>query len=163
MNISATSETRAGSSFAEQKSSGLGAIGGLSYGTRQQSTDQEDTAARALACSVGSLAGNVTIVAGNQYNQIGSSVVVPTDNVDIAAKSVCITEARKTLASQTEQKFKQSGISVSVSNPILDALETVPNKLHTLRVPPQPSIFRAKDYSRSISLEQTRRWTWKRI
>ncbi|MBX3656763.1 MAG: hemagglutinin repeat-containing protein, partial [Ramlibacter sp.] len=36
-----------------------------------------------------------------------------------------ITEARETASSETEQKFKQTGISVSVSNPILSALQTV--------------------------------------
>ena len=123
--ITAATETQSASSFVEQSKSGLGALGGLSYGTRLQSTDQDNTATRAVASSVGSLAGNVTITAGNQYSEVGSHVVAPQGDVDIVAKSVSITEARETTGSQTEQLFKQSGISVSVSNPIINALQTV--------------------------------------
>ncbi|MBX3654967.1 MAG: hemagglutinin repeat-containing protein [Ramlibacter sp.] len=127
VSLKAATETLASSSFFEEKKSGLGALGGLSFGKRELSTDGQDTATRAAASTVGSLSGNVSITAGNAYTQVGSDVMTPQGNIDITAKTVSITEARETASSETEQKFKQTGISVSVGGALLDTGRTVAN------------------------------------
>ncbi|MBX3585259.1 MAG: hemagglutinin repeat-containing protein [Ramlibacter sp.] len=125
VNLSAATETLTSSSFFEEKKSGFGALGGLSFGKRELSNEADNTATHAAASTVGSLSGNVSISAGNTYTQVGSDVMTPQGNIDITAKTVSITEARETASSETEQKFKQTGIAVTVSNPILSAVQTV--------------------------------------
>ncbi|MGE0497374.1 MAG: hemagglutinin repeat-containing protein [Ramlibacter sp.] len=125
VNLSAATETLTSSSFFEEKKSGFGALGGLSFGKRELSNEADNTATHAAASTVGSLSGNVSITAGNTYTQVGSDVMTPQGNIDITAKTVSITEARETASSETEQKFKQTGIAVTVSNPILSAVQTV--------------------------------------
>jgi hypothetical protein len=45
--------------------------------------------------------------------------------VEIAAKTVDIVEARETDAGRFVQKSKQSGLTVSISNPVISAVPTV--------------------------------------
>ncbi|MGE0332271.1 MAG: hemagglutinin repeat-containing protein [Ramlibacter sp.] len=125
VSITAAMETLTSNSFVEEKKSGLGAMGGISYGKREQSTDTDTTATRAAASNIASLKGNVSISAGQTYNQVGSNVMTPVGNVDITAKTVNITEARETSTSETEQKFKQSGISVNATGAIATAIHTM--------------------------------------
>ncbi len=73
---------------------------------------------------MGSIAGNVTLQAGEAYKQVGSDVIAPAGDITILAKTVDIVEARETSRSETEEKFKQSGFTVSISNPLISALET---------------------------------------
>jgi filamentous hemagglutinin len=125
--ITAATDTTTSTSFADEKKSGFGALGGggPSYGTREQSTANTTTSTSAAASSVGSLYGNVTITSGGTYTQSGSNVVAPEGDVTITAKKVDITDATETSTSDTEQKFKQAGVSASVSNPIINAIESV--------------------------------------
>jgi len=78
----------------------------------------------AAASTVGSVGGNVTITAGNQYKQVGSDVLTPKGDINITAKTVDIVEARETNKQSTEQKFEQSGLTLSLSSPLLTAVQT---------------------------------------
>jgi len=127
VSITAATETLSGNSFVEERKSGFGALGGLSFGKKVETTEQERDATSAKASSVASLLGNVNITAGQAYTQTGSNVLAPVGDVTIAAKTVAITEARETDKARFEQTMKQSGISVSVSNTILDAGRTIVN------------------------------------
>jgi filamentous hemagglutinin len=49
---------------------------------------------------------------------------MPSAHVTIVAKKVDIVEARETTNSETEQKFKQTGLSIGLSNPIFSAVQT---------------------------------------
>ncbi|MES2974160.1 MAG: hemagglutinin repeat-containing protein [Pseudomonadota bacterium] len=124
VSITAATQTYTSSSFAQDRKSGLGALGGLSFGSHQQSTGASETATRAVSSNIGSLQGNVNITAGQTYTQTGSHVVAPHGDVTISGEKVLITEARETASSQLDQKFRQSGIAVTVSNPLISALET---------------------------------------
>ncbi len=112
------------SHFQETSKSGLGAMGGLSYGKSQHSTDQQVVQTASQASTVGAIAGDVTLVAGQSYRQSGSDVLAPGGDVNILAKDIAIVEARETQSSRTEERFKSSGISVSVGSPILSAAQT---------------------------------------
>ncbi|EIJ46875.1 putative surface adhesin [Herbaspirillum sp. GW103] len=64
-------------------------------------------------------------MAGNRYAQVGSDVLAPKGDVDIAAKSVEIRAAEQASKSTTEDKYKQSGLTVAVTSPVISAIQTV--------------------------------------
>lgn len=81
-------------------------------------------ATSSLTATVASLGGNVTLQAGNGYRQVGSDVVAPGDDIAISAQTVNIQEARETSQSQTEQKSRQSGLTLAISSPLTSAVQT---------------------------------------
>lgn len=130
--IEADTNTQTRSSFSAKSESGLMSGGdlGVSVGTREQSTDQKSTSTTAAASTVGSTGGNVRISAGQTFTQKGSDVLATSTttgsgNVDITAKKVDIVEARETSATETKTEFKQSGITLSLSNPVVSAAQTM--------------------------------------
>ena len=50
-------------------------------------------------------------------------------NIAITAKTVNITEARETGSQSSEQKFKQSGVTVAVTSPVISALQMADKQL----------------------------------
>jgi len=124
--IEAATNTLQESHFREEKKSGLLSSGGIGFtiGSQQQSTDAKGTSTMAVASTVGSTAGNVTIEAGNDYKQVGSNVVAPQGDIDINAKKIDIIEAQNTSLNTTETKFKQSGITLALSSPVISAVQT---------------------------------------
>ncbi|EHP37809.1 hypothetical protein OR16_40784 [Cupriavidus basilensis OR16] len=89
-----------------------------------QSVDKRDLSTRAAASTIGSTGGDVTLVAGNHYQQTGSQVLAPKGDIDIHAKKVDIVEARETGRSTEESKFRQSGLTVAVTAPVISAIQT---------------------------------------
>ena len=126
LTIEAAQTTRDSASFRDEKTSGLFTGGGIgvTYGVKQQSLDSQAANTAAAASTVGSIGGNVTLIAGNQYRQVGSDVVAPGADISILAKKVDITEARETSQSATEQKFSQSGLTLAITSPVITALQT---------------------------------------
>nr|WP_231649600.1 hemagglutinin repeat-containing protein [Ralstonia syzygii] len=110
----------------EEKKSGLFSSGGIGFtiGTQQQSQDNQDARTTAAASTVGSTNGNVAIGAGNHYQQVGSNVVAPQGDITIQAKKVDILEAQETSHSTQETQFKQSGLTVAVTAPVIAAIQT---------------------------------------
>ena len=112
--------------FRKETTSGVFGSGmGITVGSKMQSHDVNSTKETASASTVGSTDGNVTIAAGNAYQQTGSDIITPKGNIDITAKSVDIESAAQIGKTVTEDKFKQQGVTVSVSAPIISALQTV--------------------------------------
>ncbi len=124
--VAATNSQTQSKLHAEQKS-GLMDSGGIGFtvGKREQSADTASQSTSAAASTIGSKTGNVNIVAGNQYTQTGSDILTPGGDITILAKDIAILDAQNTSASQSESKFKQSGLSVSVTNPVLAAAQTI--------------------------------------
>ncbi|WP_370678465.1 hemagglutinin repeat-containing protein [Comamonas sp. GB3 AK4-5] len=127
--IQAATETHHSTHYQETRKSGVFGSGGMGFtiGKQQQSTDQAGKQTTAAASTVGAVNGDVNIVAGNQYRQVGSDVVAPQGDVNVLAKDIAITEARETSGSSTETRFKQSGVSVSISSPVISAVQTADN------------------------------------
>ncbi len=126
LSVEAAAETHNETHTSKTKQSGAFSSGtGFTIGSKQQSTDQKTDATRVAKSTVGSTDGNVLLLAGETYRQVGSDVVAPKGDIDIAAKTVDIVEARETSRTVTEQKFKQSGLTVSVSSPVITAVQTV--------------------------------------
>jgi filamentous hemagglutinin len=125
VNITAAQNTESQSSFRQETKSGLMSSGGIGFtvGSRMQSVDQGQTQTTAAGSTVGSTGGNVTINAGKTYTQTGSDVLTPAGDIAITAKAVDINEARETGSQSTEQKFKQSGVSVGLTGGMIDTLQ----------------------------------------
>ena len=123
LTIQAASNTSSQTSFKETKESGLldGSDFGISLGQCEQSLEQQALGTSTAASTFGSIEGNVTLLAGNQYRQAGSDVLAPQGDITIIGQQVNIKEARETSQCTTEQKFKQSGLSIS--NPVLSAVQ----------------------------------------
>lgn len=126
ISIEAATDSHAETHFKKEKTSGLFSSGGLSltYGSMEQSGDNRNRNTYAASSTVGSVEGDVTIRASEAYKQVGSDVLAPQGDIDIAAKKVGIVEARETGRYTQEHKFKQSGISVSVTSPVISAIQT---------------------------------------
>ena len=126
INIESATNTANSTSFSETKTKGLfSSGGGLTFGKKQQSTDQKDQTTTAAASTVGSIGGNVNLIAGQTFKQVGSDVVAPKGDINILAKDVQIIEARETSASQTETKAKQSGLTVGISSSVISGIQGV--------------------------------------
>lgn len=126
VNVTAATQADVESHFRQEKRSGLMSAGGVGFtvGTRTQSTDNQDSGNSAAASTIGSTQGNVTFQAGKHYVQTGSDVIALAGNVDITAQRVDISEARETNRSETETKFKQTGVTVAVTSPVISAIQT---------------------------------------
>ncbi|MHA6911495.1 hemagglutinin repeat-containing protein, partial [Ralstonia pseudosolanacearum] len=126
VNIDAATNSTTERHLREEKKSGLFSSGGIGFtiGTQQQSQDNQDARTTAAASTVGSTNGNVAIGAGNHYQQVGSNVVAPQGDITIQAKKVDILEAQETSHSTQETQFKQSGLTVAVTAPVIAAIQT---------------------------------------
>ncbi|MDQ5918544.1 MAG: filamentous hemagglutinin, partial [Pseudomonadota bacterium] len=106
--------------------SGVFGSGGVGFtlGSRMNSSDQQTEATTAAKSTVGSVEGNVTLLAGEKYRQVGSDVIAVQGDIDIAAKQVDIKEARETSRTTTETRSKQSGLTIAITSPVITAIQT---------------------------------------
>ena len=131
---------RESSSHNEKKSGIFGANSGIGFtiGSQKQSMDNQRNVVTHTGSTVGAIDGNVVINAGNHYQQTASDVVAGMGadtgkgvvdpnrgNIDITAKSADIVNATATEDNQSQQKFKQSGLTVSVSNGLVDQYNSI--------------------------------------
>jgi filamentous hemagglutinin len=131
--IEAAQNQHSQSRYHEVRKSGVFTSGaGITLGKQQQSSDQRHTQTTAAASTVGAVHGDVNIAAGARYQQTGSDLLAPGGDVHIAAREVAITEARKHSHARLEHRFKQSGLSVSVSNPVIDAAQGALDTAHAV-------------------------------
>ncbi|WP_171962503.1 two-partner secretion domain-containing protein [Bordetella trematum] len=129
LTIQAAKETSSESHFKETRKSGVFSGGGIGFtvGKQMQSDDEKSVRTTAVSSTVGSVNGDVNLSAGNQYRQIGSDVLAPEGNISVVAKNIEISEARETGRFEQKSKFKQSGLSVSITSPVISAVETTGN------------------------------------
>ena len=141
VNILAAENTSSESSFSQTKKSGLfGTSGGLGFTIGKQQTDDSNakTALTHTGSNVGAIDGNVIIDAGRNYQQTGSNIVAgmgadsnkdinsaDRGNTVIRAQSINIDNTMDVYTNQSEQKFKQSGLTVAVSNSLVDNAKSI--------------------------------------
>ncbi|ROM86006.1 adhesin [Pseudomonas brassicacearum] len=108
------------------KKSGLFSGGGIAVtlGTQKQSVKDLATEHTAVASTVGSTTGDVLIEAGKGYRQVGSQVSAPQGNIDVTAQTIDVVEARNTRERERETLFKQTGFTLTVTNPVISAIQT---------------------------------------
>ncbi|MDH0074928.1 hemagglutinin repeat-containing protein [Stenotrophomonas maltophilia] len=126
LTIQAATNTSSESHFKRKDQRGLLYNGGVAFtaGSQMQSQDAKDVRTTASASTVGSTHGNVVLAAGNDYRQVGSHVVALDGDVDIQARRVDIVEARQSGVTSEESKFRQSGLTVALSAPVISALQS---------------------------------------
>lgn len=98
--------------------------GSVTWGNRTLDQLQNGTDTTHIGSTVGSLEGNVTLSAGKAYKQEASSVIAPQGNIDISGQSVDIVAAQNTAQDTQDTRFKQTGLTLAVSNPVLAAAQT---------------------------------------
>lgn len=125
--IESATETHGETHYADKLKSGLFTNGGLSitYGDQQTTQNAGSVSTYAAASTVGSTQDNVVIDVGKSYAQTGSDVLAPQGDINIAAQRVDIVEARESSRSETETRFKQSGLTVALTSPVISAVETI--------------------------------------
>ncbi|MFJ9535136.1 hemagglutinin repeat-containing protein [Herbaspirillum sp. NPDC101396] len=109
-----------------ETTSGLMSSGfGVTLGSRGQDRDTNTSSTTNVGSTIGSVGGNVTIVATNRYTQIGSDVMAPGGDITIKAKTVDINAAYDTSSSSDKQSMHQSGLTLALTAPAISALQSV--------------------------------------
>jgi len=110
-----------------EKQSGMFSGGGIgvTIGTKVLESHQGSRQVTNNASIVGSTAGNVNITAGKSYTQTGSNMQTLAGDITITAQQVNINAAHDTSDVTQETRFKQTGLTLQVTNPVLSAIQTV--------------------------------------
>ncbi|WP_211465747.1 hemagglutinin repeat-containing protein [Collimonas silvisoli] len=124
--ISSAQNTSDSSYRFEEKTSGVFSSGGVGFtaGKKEQQNTQTSQQTTQTGSIIGSTDGNIRISAGNAYTQTGSDVIAPKGDIDILAQKVDINAATETMHATQDSKFKQSGVTVAVTNPVISAVQT---------------------------------------
>lgn len=96
----------------------------IGYGSSKLTNTNDSQQVMNVASAVGSVEGNVNITSGKTYIQTGSDVLTPQGDINVAAQQVNIVAATDTYASQQTMKYKQSGITLAITSPVISAIQT---------------------------------------
>ncbi|WP_458646513.1 hemagglutinin repeat-containing protein [Ralstonia flatus] len=113
LTVTTAQNTSSSYNFEQTTKSGFGAMGGLSYGKRDQKDTMNDNAVTQTASMVGSTGGNVNMTAGNALTVTGSQVIAAKDITGTGA-DVTIQAAQGSTHHDETHEVKQSGVSVGV-------------------------------------------------
>nr|WP_308694516.1 hemagglutinin repeat-containing protein [Xanthomonas albilineans] len=122
LTLEAAQNTHSEEHDSQRKKSGLFGNGGLSvtYGKQSLKTDTTSSTLTHTGSTVGSLDGNVTLVAGNTLAITGSDVMALQGDLTAKAKDIAITEVHDTRDSTQKTAFKQGGLTASVTSAALN-------------------------------------------
>ncbi|WP_338641618.1 hemagglutinin repeat-containing protein [Burkholderia pyrrocinia] len=125
VNIKTSQDTIQSSTYFDKKETGLMSNGGLSVsvGSRSNSDKQQSSSVTNNGSAIGALNGNLTVSAGNDLHATGSILHAGND-VNLAGKTVKIDAATDTSSFAEQQKFRQAGVTVGVTNPVVAAVQT---------------------------------------
>ncbi|MBO7380636.1 MAG: hemagglutinin repeat-containing protein, partial [Neisseriaceae bacterium] len=129
ININAAENRYYSESEHQVKKSGLLGTGGIgiTIGTQKTQTNADNTAIIHSGSQIGSLKGDTTIYAGEQYTQTGSTVLSAGGETTISGSQVDIKAAQNKNEDKYRQRFEQKGITVSVSSTLTDFAQTAVN------------------------------------
>ncbi|MFA1260174.1 hemagglutinin repeat-containing protein [Xanthomonas axonopodis pv. fascicularis] len=108
---------------------GLFGSGGIGFTIGKQTVKTEADIANVshTGTTVGSLEGNITLVAGNKLAISGSDVMALQGDLTAKAKDIAITEVHDTSSSEQRTEFKQGGLSVTLSAAALNLAQAAVN------------------------------------
>ncbi|WP_207005751.1 hemagglutinin repeat-containing protein, partial [Trinickia mobilis] len=123
--ITTSQDTVRSSTYYEKKETGLLTNGGLSVsaGTRSMTDKQQSASVTNTGSAIGALNGNLTVTAGNDLHATGS-VLHAGNDVNLAGKTVTIDSANDTMSQAEQQQFRQAGLTVGITNPVVSAVQT---------------------------------------
>ena len=122
--------------FHSRKKSGVLGGGGLgvTFGAQKQTLESDKTKFYAQGSQVGSLNGNVTLIAENHYTQTASLVsAIKGGDVNILAKKVDIKAADDKYETNTKQTFEQKGVTLAITSPVISAIQAVQGVVQSTR------------------------------
>ncbi|UUM22179.1 hemagglutinin repeat-containing protein [Mycoavidus sp. SF9855] len=122
----AVEQAERGQHYSVKERSGLLDSGkfGVTVGTRTQKDTQENEHTPQIGSVIGSVSGHVRAIAGHEYEQSGSQLVVPTGDIQIQAGKAKIDATYEESRVWQRSEWQQSGLTVSVSAPVLAAAQT---------------------------------------
>lgn len=125
INIKTSQDTIQSSTYYEKQESGLLSNGGLSVsiGSRSQSDKQQSASVKNNGSAIGALDGNLTVSAGNDVHATGSLLHAGND-LAVVGKTVTIDSAYDTMSQAEQQQFRQAGLSIGFTNPVVAAVQT---------------------------------------
>ncbi len=125
VNIKTSQDTIQSSTYFDKKETGLMSNGGLSVsvGSRSNSDKQQSSSVTNNGSAIGALNGNLTVSAGNDLHATGSILHAGND-VNLAGKTVKIDAATDTSNFAEQQQFRQAGVTVGVTNPVVAAVQS---------------------------------------
>ncbi|WP_192492132.1 hemagglutinin repeat-containing protein [Achromobacter sp. ACM03] len=106
------------------KKSGFGAMGGISYGSSKQTDWIDGKKVFNTASTVGSVEGDVLIKAGEALNITGSNLLARQGDMTLIGKEVNIAAALDTTREKEFHEIKQTGLTLTASNPLVSAVQT---------------------------------------
>ncbi|MDO9366672.1 MAG: hemagglutinin repeat-containing protein [Methylotenera sp.] len=134
-NVTLTTEqaTHDETHYSKTKKSGFTASStSIGYGSSKLTNTNDSQQVTNVGSTVGSVEGDVNINSGNPstgsgrgtYTQTGSDVLTPQGDINITAQQVNITNATDTYANQQTMKYKQTGITLAITSPVISAIQT---------------------------------------
>ena len=98
---------------------------GITFGSQRRTAEDNQTKLYAQGSQVGSLNGNTTMIADNNYRQTASTVSAVKGDVNILAKKVQIKAADDKYETNNKQTFQQKGLNIAITSPVLSAIQAV--------------------------------------
>ncbi|PTT84153.1 hypothetical protein DBR42_15325, partial [Pelomonas sp. HMWF004] len=126
LNLLATQEASYAYESRFVKKSGIFGNGGLSItiGSKSRTDITSTQETRQASTSVGSLAGDVLATAGGSYLQLSSDITAPMGDIHVAAQNITLQSNNNTRSVLNIVRERQSGITLSASNPLVSAAQT---------------------------------------
>ncbi|MFP3563682.1 hemagglutinin repeat-containing protein [Paraburkholderia sp. SIMBA_030] len=124
MTITTSQDTENTSSYYQKHDSGFGTSGGIgiSVGSKTQTDTSNTSLVTNNGSTIGSLNGSVNIAAGNDLHVTGSDLIAA-KNITGTGANVTIDAATDTMQHDETHVVEQSGFTLAVKAPVLDALQ----------------------------------------
>ncbi|MDD2933275.1 MAG: hemagglutinin repeat-containing protein [Methylotenera sp.] len=134
VNITAATYTHDETHYKKVSKTGFTATStSIGYGSSKLTNTNDSQQVVNVGSTVGSVEGDVNINAGlggnavnntGTYTQTGSDILTPQGDINITAQQVNIINATDTYANQQRMKYKQTGLTLAISSPVISAIQT---------------------------------------
>ena len=125
VNITTSQDTTNQDSYRQERHSGWMTQGlSVGVGSEQETDAIQSSSVTNNPSMIGSLTGNVAIVANNKVSIEGSQVLAARD-IDIIGKSVDITAATDTWKYDEQQTYHFDGLMVGISSPVISMAQSI--------------------------------------
>ncbi|WP_454690809.1 two-partner secretion domain-containing protein [Achromobacter aloeverae] len=128
--IVAAENTSDDNHYSREKTTGWGALGGLSKGTKERTDSLDGTTVFHTGSNVGSVQGDVLISAGEHLQVIGSNVLAKQGDIGLLGEDVTIANLNDTNREKEFHEIRTSGFSINFDGPAIDAIHTSQRMMH---------------------------------
>lgn len=96
----------------------------ISLGSRKLEQNSKATQVTQQGSTIGSIAGDVTLLAERKADIVASQVMAPQGDIVVDAQQVNILSANNTSSFEQQTRYSQTGVTLSISNPVISAIQT---------------------------------------